>query len=338
MADIFILGCGFGCALGVLWNKAGHNVTMYSNSTEEIATIKKDREHKKLLAGITIDESIEFTTDISKAAQNEIIVFAVPSKFTGAVAEELAPHLRTRCESRKNAVIVSVGKGFCNSDSHCRLSDVIGLYISNPIVVLTGPCHAEEVGRGCPTTVVCAGVSGETTAEYIQATLQTSTFRVYMNDDVIGCELGGALKNPIAMCCGIAVGMGLGDNTAAALMTRGLAEIKRLGTALGAKWQTFTGLAGVGDLIVTCMSVHSRNYRAGRLIGQGVPTIQAIRQIGTVEGYESVKIAVRVAKEKDIDIPILEHLYKICYEGLSPKEALGDLMRRPQRHEQEAFW
>jgi len=363
--NIFILGCGFGAALAVLWNKAGHNVTCYSKFAEEIETIKRDREHKKLLPGIKIPEEIEFTCDISKSRGADVIVFAVPSKFIGLAAEELAPHVPEK------AVIVNVSKGFsecvcgaggapggttavggagvapggmtavggdCVPTTKCRLSEIIRVFVpENPIVVLTGPCHAEEVGRGCPTTVVASSLDRES-AEYIQTTLVTKTFRVYMNDDVVGCELGGALKNPIALCCGIALGMGLGDNAAAALMTRGLAEIKRLGTALGAKWQTFTGLAGVGDLIVTCTSKHSRNNRAGRLIGEGVPALEAVKRIGTVEGYECVKIALKLAKERDVDIPIFEQLYKVCYENLTPEEALRDLMKRPQRHEHENFW
>jgi len=335
MKNIFILGCGFGTALSVLWNEAGHNVTCYSKFPEEIEQIKRDKEHKKLLPGIDIPESIEFTSDISMAKSADIIVFAVPSKFTGQAAEELVHHVS------EDTIIVNVGKGFaeCNCGApHCRLSEIIAVHIpNNPIVVLTGPCHAEEVGRGHPTTVVAASLNRES-AQYIQSTLQTKTFRVYMNDDIVGCELGGALKNPIALCCGVAVGMGLGDNAAAALMTRGLAEIKRLGTALGAKWQTFTGLAGVGDLIVTCTSEHSRNNRAGRLIGKGTPATEAVSKIGTVEGYECVEIAVKLAKEKGVDVPILEQLYKVCYENLTPKEALHYLMQRPQRHEQEAFW
>jgi glycerol-3-phosphate dehydrogenase (NAD(P)+) len=351
MANIFILGCGFGLALAKLWHEAGHAVTVYSNSPEEIKTIKQDREHKKLLPGIAIPDEINFTNDISVVAGNdelgippaEIVVFAVPSKFTGQAAQDLAPFIP------ENAVIVSVGKGFCNSDTHCRLSQIIGLYIpNNPLVVLTGPCHAEEVALGIPTTVVCAAGEPQVAypdsqwfpnpAEYVQKILQTPTFRVYMNDDIVGCELGGALKNPIALCCGIALGMGLGDNTAAAIMTRGLAEIKRLGTALGAKWQTFTGLAGVGDLIVTCTSNHSRNHRAGRLIGEGISAPEAVAQIGTVEGYECVKIVLKLARDKNIDIPIFEQLYKVCYEGLTPENALKELMQRPQRHESEEFW
>ncbi|MCL2070751.1 MAG: NAD(P)-dependent glycerol-3-phosphate dehydrogenase [Oscillospiraceae bacterium] len=343
MANIFILGCGFGTALSVLWSNAGHRVICYSNFPEEIETIKREGEHKRLLPGIAIPAEIEFTCDISKAANADIVVFAVPSKFIGQAAMEAAPYIP------KNAVVVNVSKGFaecvCENDcgsSHtlpiCRLSEIIGVFVKrNPMVILTGPCHAEEVGRGCPTAVVAASLAREY-AEYIQTTLQTKSFRIYINDDIVGSELGGALKNPIALCCGIALGMGLGDNAVAAIMTRGMSEIKRLGTALGAKWQTFTGLAGVGDLIVTCTSKHSRNHRAGLLIGQGVSASDAVKQVGTVEGYECVKIALRLAKERGIDIPIFEQLYKVCYEGFAPEKALQGLMNRPQRDEREFFW
>ncbi|MCL1903179.1 MAG: NAD(P)-dependent glycerol-3-phosphate dehydrogenase [Oscillospiraceae bacterium] len=336
MKKIFILGCGFGTALAVLWNKEGHNVTCYSKFVDEIETIKKDKEHKKLLPGVVIPDEIEFTNDISKAEGADIVVFAVPSKFMGAVAEEVAPHIP------RNAVVVNMSKGFadciCGGERiTCRLSEIIGVFVTNNIVILTGPCHAEEVGRGNPTTVVAASVDPKS-AEYIQTTLQTKTFRIYINDDIIGSELGGALKNPIALCCGVALGMGLGDNATAALMTRGLSEIKRLGTALGARWQTFTGLSGVGDLIVTCTSAHSRNHRAGLLIGQGVPAAEAVKRVGTVEGYECVKIALKLAKEHGVDTPICEQLYKICYEGADLKESLRDLMERPQRHEKESYW
>ena len=328
MSDIFILGCGFGTALSVLWNKSGHNVTVYSNNSDEIETIKKDKEHKKLLPGIVIAEEINFTSDITLAKNAEIIVFAVPSKFMSIATAQVARHIP------KNAVIVNVAKGFCDNR---RLSEVIKDYISNPTVILTGPCHAEEVGRGSPTTVVCASLNSES-AMYIQHTLQTPTFRVYINEDIIGCELGGALKNTIALCCGIVSGMGLGDNTIAALMTRGLAEITRLGTSLGAKWQTFTGLAGVGDLIVTCTSKHSRNYQAGILIGQGKTANEAVKQVGTVEGYECVRIVLQLADGKSVAVPIIEQLYRICYEGVDLKVALRSLMERPQRDEKEHYW
>ncbi|MDR0197534.1 MAG: NAD(P)-dependent glycerol-3-phosphate dehydrogenase [Oscillospiraceae bacterium] len=331
MADITILGCGFGTALSVLWHSAGHKVTAYTKFPEEIEEIKRDGEHKRLLPGVKIPGGIEFSSDISCVGNAEIVIFAIPSKFVRDVAGEAAPYVG------ENAVIVNVGKGF-SGESGERLSETLAAAVpDNPVVVLTGPCHAEEVGRGIPTTVVSAGRNRES-AEYIQRTLQTNSFRVYVNDDLIGCELGGALKNPIALCCGIALGMGLGDNTVAALMTRGLAEIKRLGTALGAKWQTFTGLAGVGDLIVTCTSEHSRNHRAGIMIGRGIPAEEAVRSVGTVEGYGCVKTALRLASEKGVDVPIFEQLYGVCYEGVKPKDALRALMERPQRDEREKFW
>jgi len=331
MANITILGCGFGTALAVMWRGAGHNVTAYSNSREEIEAVKRDGEHKKLLPGVKIPDGIEFTADISRLRTAEIAVFAVPSKYMREVAVEARPFVAD------NAVIVSVSKGF-EEESGLRLSEVIGSVIpGRPVVVLTGPCHAEEVGRLMPTAVVSAGLIPKS-AEYIQNTLQTDRFRIYLNTDVVGCELGGALKNPIALCCGVALGMGLGDNTVASIMTRGLAEIRRLGSALGAKWQTFTGLSGVGDLIVTCTSKHSRNYRAGILIGQGVPAAEAVAQTGTVEGYDCVRTALKLAAEKGVELPIFEQLYRVCYEGIEPKQALRALMERPQKDESEMIW
>ncbi|MCL1831936.1 MAG: NAD(P)-dependent glycerol-3-phosphate dehydrogenase [Oscillospiraceae bacterium] len=330
MSNIFILGCGFGTGLAVLWSNAGHTVTAYSNNADEVAAIMRDREHKRLLPGVAIPETVTFTADVSHAREADIVVFAVPSKFVEAVARDVAPYMS------KDTVIVNVGKGFATDGR--RLSQIIDAELAicgcRAATVLTGPCHAEEVGRGVPTTVVAAGGN----AELIQTLLQTKTLRVYINDDIIGCELGGALKNPIALCCGIAVGMGLGDNATAALMTRGLAEIKRLGTALGADWRTFTGLAGVGDLIVTCTSEHSRNNRAGRLIGSGLSADEAVRQVGTVEGYECVKIGLELSRANGVSMPIFEELYKICYENLAPETALQNLMQRPQKHEKEDFW
>jgi len=331
MANITVLGCGFGTALAVMWHNAGHKVAAYSNSREEIEAIKRDKEHKKLLPGVKIPDGIEFTTDISRGVQPaEIIIFAVPSKYIRQVAVEARPF------AADNAVIVNVAKGF-EEESGLRLSEVIGSVIPNPVVVLTGPCHAEEVGRALPTAVVSSGADSKS-AEYIQNTLQTDRFRIYLNTDVVGCELGGALKNPIALCCGVALGMGLGDNAVASLMTRGLAEIKRLGSALGAKWQTFTGLSGVGDLIVTCTSEHSRNHRAGMLIGKGVPAAEAVAQTGTVEGYDCVRIALRLAADKGVELPIFEQLYRVCYENVEPGNALRALMTRPQKDESELVW
>ncbi len=331
MANITILGCGFGTALAVMLNSSGHNVTAWSKYQDEIDRILKDREQKKLLPGVKIPESIAFTADPSCVKGADIVIVAIPSKFIRDGVKAVAPYME------KKTVILNVSKGLeektCN-----RLSKVISSELpNNPIVVMAGPCHAEEVGRGVPTSVVMAS-DWQDMAAYVQKTLMNPVFRIYVNDDVIGCEIAPALKNPIALSCGIVEGMGLGDNTLAALMTRGLTEITRLGVAVGAKWETFTGLAGVGDLIVTCTSMHSRNHRAGLLIGQGTKVESAIEQVGTVEGYGCCKIAHELALEKNVSMPIIEQLYKVCFEGVPPVECVKSLMTRPKNHEKEPFW
>lgn len=331
MANITVLGCGFGAALAVMLDSFGHNVTAWSKYENEIQQILKDREQKKLLPGIKIPPSIAFTSDPSCVQGADIIIVAIPSKFVrdgvSAVASYISP----------KTVILNVGKGL-EEGTYNRLSQVIAEEIPyNPIVVMAGPCHAEEVGRGVPTSVVMASEQPNAAA-YVQETLMNPDFRIYVNDDVIGCEIAPALKNPIALSCGIVEGMGLGDNTLAALMTRGLTEITRLGVAVGAKWETFTGLAGVGDLIVTCTSMHSRNHRAGLLIGQGTEVSSAIEQVGTVEGYGCCKIAYELASEKGVQMPIIGQLYEVCFNGLSPKTGVEKLMTRPKKHEKEPFW
>lgn len=328
---ITILGCGFGTALSVLWDKAGHEITAWTKYEEEINDIRRYGEHKRLLPGIAVSNRIAFTTDISCVADADIVVFAIPSKFVREVAEKAKPHIRPE------TIILNVGKGF-EEETNKRLSQVIGETLpQNKIAVMAGPCHAEEVGRGIPTTVVVASEDKDCSI-FIQEQLQTDTFRVYINDDVAGCEIAAALKNPIALCCGIIEGMKLGDNTTAALMTRGLAEITRLGVAMGAKWETFAGLAGVGDLIVTCTSVHSRNHRAGILIGEGIKAVEAVERVGTVEGYGCGKIAYGIAKELGVRTPIIEQLYKVCFESQNPLESVIALMERPQTHEKERYW
>lgn len=331
MAKITILGCGFGTALSVMWDKANHSVTAWTKFQSEVDDILRDGEHKKLLPGIIVPPSITFTVNIKACCDCDILVFAIPSAFIREAAEKAAPYVG------KNTVIVNVGKGF-EAETEKRQSEVICELIPNSsVVVLTGPCHAEEVGRGIPTTVVCAG-NDRKAAEYIQDTLQNDVFRIYLSDDVKGCELGGALKNPIALCCGIIEGMGLGDNTLAALMTRGLTEITRLGVAMGADWQTFTGLSGIGDLIVTCTSAHSRNHRAGVLIGQGMTASEAVEKVGTVEGYGCARTALKIAKKHSVPVPIIEELCRVLYDGGTPLEGLKALMSRPSRHEKERFW
>lgn len=331
MANIAVLGCGFGTALSVMLQKNGHKVTAWTKFQDEIDAIMRDHEHKKLLPGVKIPDEIKFTTDISCVKGADIMIVAIPSKFVREAVRKAAEVIEP------STVILNVGKGL-EAGTNNRLSQVIREEIKeNPIVVMAGPCHAEEVGIDVPTTVVVASEQPQY-AEYIQETLSNPTFRIYCNDDVIGCEIAPALKNPIALACGIVEGMGLGDNTLAALMTRGLTEITRLGVAMGANWETFTGLAGVGDLIVTCTSMHSRNHRAGLLIGKGTPVEEAIREVGTVEGYGCAEIVHKLAKEKNVPMPIIDQLYSVCFEHGKSKEGLNALMNRPTKHEKEPFW
>ena len=331
MAKITILGCGFGTALAVMLDANGHDVTAWSKYQEEIDTILRDREQKKLLPGVKIPETVNFSSDPSCVKDSDIIIVAIPSKFVRDGVSRVAPYVSPK------TVILNVGKGL-EENTYKRLSQVISEELpNNPITVMAGPCHAEEVGRGVPTNVVVASDYTDK-AGYVQETLMNSNFRIYVNDDVIGCEIAPALKNPIALSCGIVEGMGLGDNTLAALMTRGLTEITRLGVAMGAKWETFTGLAGVGDLIVTCTSMHSRNHRAGLMIGQGTDVKTAIETVGTVEGYGCCKIAHSLALERKVQVPIIDQLYEVCYEGLKPKESVLNLMNRPKKNEKEPFW
>lgn len=328
---ITVLGCGFGTALSVLWDKSGHEVTAWTKYAEEIEEIRRCGEHKRLLPGVAVSGRIRFTTDIDCVKGADFVVFAIPSRFVREVAQKVKIAIEPK------TIVLNVGKGF-EEGSDKRLSEVLREELpENPIAVMAGPCHAEEVGRGIPTSVVFAS-EDEGCAEYAQEKLQTDTFRIYINDDMTGCEVAAALKNPIALCCGIIEGMKLGDNTTAALMTRGLAEITRLGTAMGARWETFTGLAGIGDLIVTCTSAHSRNHRAGILIGEGIPAAEAVERVGTVEGYGCAKIAYGIADRLGVRVPIIEQLYRVCYQGSSPLESARALMGRPQRHEKEQYW
>ena len=331
MANIAILGCGFGTALAVMLDTNGHNVICWSKYQEEIDAILRDKEHRKLLPGVKLNDSIAFTSDPSCVKGADLIIVAIPSCFVREAVASAAPYVSPE------SVILNVGKGF-EEGTYDRLSQVISEELpNNPVVVMAGPCHAEEVCRGVPTSVVIASdFPGK--AAYVQEIMMCPTFRVYLSDDVIGCEVAPALKNAIALCCGIAEGMGLGDNTLAALMTRGLTEITRLGVAMGAKWETFTGLAGVGDLIVTCTSMHSRNHRAGLLIGKGEQVEKAVEHIGTVEGYGCCKITHMLSEKMNVQMPIIQQLYKVCFCGITPHEAVKNLMTRPKKEEKEPFW
>lgn len=333
MSKVFVLGSGsFGTALAVMAHQYGQQVTLWSAFQEEIDEILLYGENKKKLPGVAVGVGIELTVDIRAVKDADIAVLAVPSFAIRSVSKQLAEQISP------NTVVVSVAKGL-EADTLKRFSEVIEEELpKNSVVVLSGPSHAEEIARGVPTTVVVSSKNRKS-AEYIQETLGNKTLRIYVNDDIIGVQLGGALKNIIAVCAGICDGMGLGDNTKAALMTRGLAEIARLGVAMGAKRETFAGLAGVGDLIVTCTSMHSRNRRAGMLIGQGLTAEEAAERVGmAVEGIHAAKAAYQLAKKMKIEMPIAEQLYRVVCEGQEVGTALQSLMGRAQRHEDEKVW
>lgn len=331
MAKIAILGCGYGTALGVLYHTYGHEVITWTKFEQEAEQLRTEREHKRLLPGVKLPDGLGVTTDPKCVSGTDIVLVAIPSPFYREAVRAVKPYID------KKTVVINVSKGL-EASTGCRLSEIIRQELpENPVGVITGPCHAEEIARLVPTTEVCAAYDPDT-AVYIQRTLANERYRIYTNDDITGCELGGVLKNPIALGCGIARGMNLGDNTVAALMTRGMTEITRLGVALGASWKTFTGMAGIGDLIVTCTSKHSRNFRAGKLIGSGVPAKEAVAQIGTVEGYLNAAVAFRLAQEKGVDTPIIEQIVNICYNGSEPHRSIAALMTRESKHEREVYW
>lgn len=328
MAKIVILGSGgFGLAIAIIAKQCGkHDVTVWSKFQSEIDDIRAHGEHQQKLPGVPVPDEIVLTSDISCIKGCDILVFGIPSSFVRDVAREAKPYIDD------HMVVVNTGKGL-EEGSLKRLSEVIKEELSvKKLVVLSGPSHAEEVARCVPTTMACASDDPES-AKYIQSELGNSFLRLYLNDDVIGCEIGGALKNIIALCCGICDGMGYGDNTKAALMTRGIHEIARLGKAAGAKVATFSGLTGIGDLIVTCTSMHSRNRRAGILIGQGISPEEAVKRVGTVEGYYCCKVAYQLACKLGVELPITEQLNKVLFEGGNVRDALGELMNRPQIYE-----
>lgn len=331
MAKITILGCGYGSALGVLFCRYGHEVTTWTKFEEEAEELRREREHKRLLPGVRLPDSLKVTSDPGCVSGSDIVIVCIPSAFYRGAVRAVKEYIDPR------TILVNASKGLEESTGK-RLSVILREELpNNRVAVITGPCHAEEIGRLVPTTEVCAAYDADT-ALVLQQTLSNDCYRIYTNDDVTGCELGGVLKNPIALGCGIARGMGLGDNSIAALMTRGMTEITRLGVALGANWKTFTGMAGIGDLIVTCTSEHSRNFRAGKLIGSGIPAAEAVKQIGTVEGYFNSRTAYRLACEYHVDTPIIEQIVNICFNGAQPHKSISALMGRATKHEREVFW
>ena len=330
---ITVLGSGgWGTALALLLLENGNDVTLWSFHEAESNILRETRENP-LLKGVTLPEGLKFTTDLAAVRGCELVVMATPSFAVRGTAAKLKELLDP------GTILVSVSKGI-EKDSSLRLSQVIQAEVGDkcPVVVLSGPSHAEEVGRHIPTGVVAAADDLKL-AEKVQDVFMNQRFRVYTSDDKVGTEICAALKNVIALCAGCCDGMGCGDNTKALLMTRGLAEMARLGVALGGKKESFTGLAGVGDLIVTCCSMHSRNRRCGILIGQGKPVEEAVKEIGAVvEGYYAAANARALAQRVGVEMPIAQAAYEVLYEGRNVHGVVTDLMTRSKRSELEEGW
>ena len=324
---IAILGSGgWGLALACTLSRLGHEVTVWSAFKDELDSIRRTGELRAKLPGVQIPRTVKLTEDICCCENKDIIVVGIPTKFVRDVCNQARELISP------SSIIVSCSKGL-EEGSLKRMSEVIGeVFPENTVVVLTGPSHAEELGRGIPTAVVVAS-SDRDAAMLIQRTFSDNVLRLYVNSDVIGCEIGGAIKNVIALCCGVLEGLGLGDNSRAALITRGLSEITRLGVAMGGTADTFCGLAGIGDLIVTCTSMHSRNFRAGILIGQGTDPEEAVRIVGTVEGYGCAAATLELSRRYGVDMPITREINGILFLGRSPKDAISALMGRPYRSE-----
>ena len=323
---------GWGTALALLLLENGNDVTLWSYHEAESKVLRETRENP-MLKGVPLPETLNLTTDLAAVKGCGLVVVATPSFAVRSTAAQLKELLDP------GTVLVSVSKGI-EKDSSLRLSQVIEQEVGDkcPVVVLSGPSHAEEVGRHIPTGVVAAADRPED-ARLVQDVFMNQRFRVYTSDDKVGTEICAALKNIIALCAGCCDGMGCGDNTKALLMTRGLAEMARLGVALGGRKETFTGLAGVGDLIVTCTSMHSRNRRCGILIGQGTPVEEAVKEIGAVvEGYYAAANARTLAQKAGVEMPIAQAAYEVLYEGRDVHGVVVDLMTRAKRSEHDESW
>lgn len=324
MSKVSFLGAGsWGTALAIMLAKHGHEVTLWSKVEAEVKMLVENREHKHRLPGVKLPDSIVVTQDLKQACTDqELIIFSVASPFVRSVAKEASELIR---DGQK---IVNVAKGI-EETSLDTLRDIIVEEIPQANVsVLSGPSHAEEVAVGMPTTVV-VGSANKETAIFIQEIFMNDAFRVYISPDIIGIELGGSVKNVIALAAGVCDGLGFGDNTKAALITRGIAEITRLGVAMGAKMETLGGLSGIGDLIVTCTSNHSRNHNAGYLIGQGYSVEDALKEVNqVVEGVYSAKAVSHLAKKYQVSMPIVEQICQVLFEGADVNDAIKKLLTR----------
>lgn len=322
---------GWGTALALRLCKNGHAVTLWSHNPAKAEAMAQSRENP-MLPGVVLPEELQISSDPSCVCECAIVVIACPSVHIRPVCRQVAPWLA------RNTVMVSVTKGI-ESGSLKRMSQIVAEETGCSVVALTGPSHAEEVAADIPTGCLAA-CGDKALADLVQDAFMSETFRVYTSPDIVGAELGGALKNVIAMCAGVVDGLGFGDNTKAMLMTRGLTEIARLGVAMGARKETFAGLAGVGDLIVTCTSMHSRNRRFGILLGQGSDTQTALSRIGAaVEGYYAAKSAWELAQSLGVDMPIIRAAYQVLYENKDAAQAVHALFLRQRRPESEdAGW
>ena len=332
MQNIGVLGTGtWGTALLRLLANKGHAVTAWSALPEEVEALASARRHPKL-PGMVIPESVTFTGDIAAACrEKDAVIFAVPSPYVRATARAAAPFVA------EDQIIVDVAKGM-EAETLMTLTGVIGEEMAKlgrapRLVALSGPTHAEEVARDLPTTIVSASPDAQAAAR-IQDIFMTESLRVYTNADIRGVEVAGALKNVIALAAGIAGGLGYGDNARAAIITRGIAEMARLGAAMGCSKETFSGLTGLGDLVVTCTSMHSRNNRCGMLIGQGKAPDEAVREVGmVVEGLNALPAALKLGKKYGVELPIIEGVHQIVDRGVSPRAMVGELMRRERKPE-----
>jgi glycerol-3-phosphate dehydrogenase (NAD(P)+) len=328
---ITILGAGsWGTALAISLSSNGHLVKLWGRNHTELDEIIESRENRRYLPGIKLGENINVLHNLQEASEgSNIIVCSIASQGMRSLIKDIKPFLK------KDSIIVNTAKGI-ERETHMRISEIVSFEIPEAnYVVLSGPSHAEEVSRGMPTTLVSAS-ENIINAEIIQDLFMSNRLRVYTNPDVMGVELGGALKNIIALGAGISDGMGFGDNAKAAMMTRGITEISRLGIKMGAKQATFSGLSGIGDLIVTCTSLHSRNRRCGMLIGQGIRPRDAIKEIGmVVEGVFAAEAAYELSKEMNVELPITDQIYHVLKEEISAKDAVVKLMGRGKKHEQE---
>ena len=333
MANVGVLGAGsWGTALSVLLHDNGHHVTIWSIDANEVKMLDEKREHELKLPGVKLAEDMVITGNMEEAIRGkDFLVLAVPSPFTRATARSMKPYVA------EGQIIVDVAKGIEESTLMTLSQQIEEEIPQADVAVLSGPSHAEEVGRRLPTTCVI-GAKTQKTAEFLQSMFISRVFRVYTSPDILGIELGGSLKNVIALAAGIADGLGYGDNTKAALITRGIAEISRLGVKMGGKIESFTGLTGIGDLIVTCASVHSRNRKAGYLIGKGLTMEEAMNEVKmVVEGVYSAKAAAKLAEKYEVSMPIVEEVNKVLFEGKSPAQAVADLMQRESRSENRSL-